>query len=340
MSDEIKQYLKEWFELPTQEVLNRFNALPNAIKVGKGDEQSVFIPGTRADRVLLVAHSDTVFDRRGQIEVEIRGDELVSANNTIGIGADDRAGIAILWNLIDSGHSIFVPNGEEIGCRGSRFAMTQIPEMLQDHQFAIEFDRCNARDLVYYSVGTNKFSEYMENQLPGYRLAYGSYTDICVLCDEICGVNMSVGYYSQHSSRERLVVSEWINTMNTVKNFLEKGGIPKFPLKEGLVEVVSEITFTKRDFEKFEPKASSTTSRRPSSPLPISQNSHAGNGYSSGYPEQIEMLENYEDIEASDMVVESMLQEVYVCKSCFGLSMINENNGSGSCPHCGAKSDV
>ena len=33
-----------------------------------------------------------------------------------GIGADDRAGCAILWLLKDSGHSLLVTNGEEIGC--------------------------------------------------------------------------------------------------------------------------------------------------------------------------------------------------------------------------------
>jgi hypothetical protein len=46
-----------------------------------------------------------------------------SANRIRGIGADDRAGCAILWLLKDLGHSLLITDGEEKGGIGSKWLM-------------------------------------------------------------------------------------------------------------------------------------------------------------------------------------------------------------------------
>jgi hypothetical protein len=46
----------------------------------------------------------------------------------------------------------------------------------------------------------------------------------------VVGVNLSVGYYNEHTSREILVIKEWINTLNMVRNWLSKPNLPRFEI--------------------------------------------------------------------------------------------------------------
>ena len=61
-----KRVLEEFCSFPissADEVLYKFKNLPRAISRFDGDKRNfVYIPGTREDRVLLVAHADTVWD--------------------------------------------------------------------------------------------------------------------------------------------------------------------------------------------------------------------------------------------------------------------------------------
>ena len=93
-------------------VFSVFSNLPNAV-ISKGDnpfERFVYIPGKREDRVLLVAHADTVWDEKyveGLDGKPVFEDGIYRSDNPdCGIGADDRAGCAMLWALKDSGHSL------------------------------------------------------------------------------------------------------------------------------------------------------------------------------------------------------------------------------------------
>lgn len=234
--------LQQWMMMETSEVLERFASLPGAIRVGKGPRQFVYIEGTRPDKVLLVAHSDTVFDDRKREVVLDKKQIYRSAKSGVGIGADDRAGCAILWALRKSGHSLLVPNAEEAGCVGSRFLMSceeqGWPQAINDHAFAIEFDRCHASDLVFYDVGSPDLEKFLLKHYPGYATDTGAFTDICVLCEKMAGVNISVGYYDQHFGNESLVLSEWQRTLDLTRKMLQTENIPKFfvdPNFEGLI---------------------------------------------------------------------------------------------------------
>jgi hypothetical protein len=226
-----KHPIIEWLLMPTQDVLDRFASLPNAQKVGDGDEQFIYVPGTREDKVLLVAHSDTVWDDEdGKRSVKYSKGKISSNINGVGIGADDRAGTALLWQLKGLGHSLLIPNGEESGCKGSHF-LTESDEwnkVIDEHRFAIEFDRRGSRDLCFYSVGSKKFITWCEENFKGYKEASGSWTDIGVLCKKITGVNISVGYYEQHMASEHLIEAQWYHTLNTVRSVLLKKDLPRF----------------------------------------------------------------------------------------------------------------
>ncbi|TXT66026.1 MAG: hypothetical protein BAJALOKI3v1_50024 [Promethearchaeota archaeon] len=228
----MKDVLIDWFYYTPKDVLEKFASLDNSISHGEYKERFVFIPGSRQDRVLLVAHADTVFNRM-KPKIKFENGVFSSELKNCGIGADDRAGCAIVWALKDLGHSIFIADGEESGCVASNYASSipEINDMLQDHQFMIEFDRRGSNDLVFYDVGTKEFKSWCQHQFDGYKTNTGSFTDISVLAKKICGVNISIGYYSQHTSRETLVYSQWLNTLEKSRKVLSQKNIPKFELK-------------------------------------------------------------------------------------------------------------
>lgn len=157
-----------------------------------------------------------------------------SGTKGVGLGADDRAGCAILWLLRELGHSMLVVSGEESGRLGSSMLMKSYPEIAAEindsHCFAIEFDRRNGTDYKCYDVGSDDFRRYVEN-VTGYREPdRTSYTDITVLCRRICGVNLSVGYHYEHTALEMLDVSEWRGTLEVSRKWLSSHILPRFPL--------------------------------------------------------------------------------------------------------------
>ena len=196
---------------------------------------TVYVPGKRKNRVLLVAHADTVFRVPGKHKVVLDDDDTYKRGSMdYGLGADDRAGCAILWLLKASGHSLLVTNDEEIGSLGAaniRDNHKELFEELNGHQYILEFDRRHARDYKVYNIPvTDDFKSFIEDST-GYTEAdkYSS-TDITRLCGKICGANLSVGYYNEHYEDEYLVFSEWMNTLDVAREMLA-GEQKRFPLK-------------------------------------------------------------------------------------------------------------
>ncbi len=216
------------------EIFSRFAALPGAI-VGNGDnslERFVYIRGNRPDRVVLVAHMDTVWDKEyGRCFSEDRGVVLEdgifkSTNPKCGIGADDRAGCAMLWELRDSGHSILVVDGEEKGKHGARYLRKNYRKLFRElnrHCYMIEFDWAGIDSCLFNQVDNTKaFKRYIKETLDVTEGNSKGGTDLQVLCRKICGVNLSVGYHAHHSVKEYLVLSEWESMLAKVSEFLEQ----------------------------------------------------------------------------------------------------------------------
>ena len=194
----------------------------------------VYVPGARNDRVLLVAHADTFFDTyAGENIIELEEDTYFSGNGDVGIGADDRAGCAILWLLRDMGHSLLITNSEEYGSISANRIATRLPALydeLNAHNYMIEFDRRHADDYKTYNIPiTDEFLRFIETSTGYHDAGKTSSTDIVHLCGEICGVNLSVGYYYEHTPDECLVFAEWMNTLEISRRMLE-GQQKKFPL--------------------------------------------------------------------------------------------------------------
>ena len=207
-------------------VMAEFAALPRAVSdLAVPGERYVYVPGTRSDRVLLVAHADTVWDGEAVEQRVYRdGGTVRGENAACGIGADDRAGCAILWLLRESGHSLLVLDGEEYGslaARHLREAHAALFDELNGHAYMVEVDRRETENYkVYHLPVPQGFHEFIVEKT-GYREAdRRSSTDITVLCRDIAGVNLSIGYYREHSEEEHLVLDEWYRTLTLLRAML------------------------------------------------------------------------------------------------------------------------
>ena len=167
--------------------------------------------------VLLVAHMDTVFDVPENIYSNKKEDIIYNQHG--GLGGDDRCGIYIILKLLEQyrPHVLFTED-EEIGCVGAMKATKNLAA--PDVKYIIEFDRKGKNDCVFYSCHNKKFIDYIESF--GFIQNFGTFSDISVLGSrwDIAAVNLSCGYYHEHTPYEHIIFSETINTLNKAKNML------------------------------------------------------------------------------------------------------------------------
>ena len=169
--------------------------------------------------IMLVAHVDTAHSKKPVIKQDNKRNILWSTKN--GLGADDRAGVAAIAEIIGVGLKphILLCNGEESGCIGARAAVRDIAK--PNVNFIIELDRKGVDDAVFYECDNPEFEKYIESF--GFKSSWGTFTDISVLCPRwgIAGVNLSIGYYNAHSEYEYLKIDEWKKTVDRVKQMLQ-----------------------------------------------------------------------------------------------------------------------
>ncbi len=177
--------------------------------------------------IALVAHMDTVFDKPVlEMFYDNRKNVIWSPQ---GLGADDRAGVYSIIQILRSGYRphVILTTDEEKGCLGAG-ELAKNPCPFENLQYIIELDRRGTNDCVFYDCDNKKFVEYVEQF--GFTEAYGSFSDICEFCPEwgVAGVNLSVGYQSEHSYQELLYVGPMFSTIEKVKKMLSEENIPFF----------------------------------------------------------------------------------------------------------------
>ena len=227
--------LREFLALPhrADAVSDKFAALPGAVKRTGGEKEGfVYVPATRKNAVLLVAHADTAGD--GDMETVLAETDRVIFNRRGILGADDRAGCAMLWLLRNSGHGLLVTDGEERGGLGTAFLTTAFPEIFDEinrrYNFMIQIDRRGKGDFKCYNAGTREFRAYVARKTGFAEPDRRGFTDIVGLCRDICGANLSCGYYEAHTETEHLVKAEWRRTLTLLRAWLAETDLPAFPL--------------------------------------------------------------------------------------------------------------
>ena len=233
--------------------LEKINSLSNYLDFGVDNKGNILgstislrtrrrIPGRSSEdsgkKMLLAAHLDV----KGEFS---SSDQLIERNNIVSrekgiLGADDRAGVSIILNLLkEVGDYSEVPPlkfiftvGEEEGQYG---AESIDPDFFEDVSFGISLDRRNCKDIVYKSnskeysnlefaervarVSSRIFSE--ENI---FVPCQGGISDLRVWSEKDTRpcVNLSVGYFDEHTDEERLDLTCWDRTHQLVAELIAR----------------------------------------------------------------------------------------------------------------------
>jgi len=177
-------------------------------------------------RTLFVAHVDTVHRVEGKNPIRKVHNKKVHewhATPASCLGADDGAGVAMLVHMLHegvAGYYIFT-QGEECGGIGAKHIAKYYPELLDQFDRAIAFDRRGTDSVIthqgYGRCCSDAFGQALATALNGddFNLMYlpddsGVYTDTAEFVDHIpeC-TNISVGYYSEHGEREYLDINHF-----------------------------------------------------------------------------------------------------------------------------------
>ena len=171
--------------------------------------------------IALVAHMDTVFKQpASEIFYDTRKTVIWSPT---GLGADDRAGVFAMVQIIKSGlrPHIILTTDEEIGGIGATMlGKEECP--FEDLRYLIELDRRGENDCVFYDCANEEFIDYVETF--GFKESFGCFSDISMIAPEweVAAVNLSIGYRDEHTTSEVLFVSHMFNTIDKVKKMLSE----------------------------------------------------------------------------------------------------------------------
>ena len=166
----------------------------------------------------IVSHTDTVSKDKPQSFNLVKG---VLTNPKGVLGADDRAGVYLIYEMMKRNtNAIFILTDlEEVGGIGAGdCADDQYFQDLAEYNISclLELDRENRDHCATYGYDNEALIGIFKEA--GYKEEMGSYTDVASLsakCDIAC-VNLSVGYYNQHTKKEYLVIEELAGTLTFV----------------------------------------------------------------------------------------------------------------------------
>jgi len=164
--------------------------------------------------ICYAAHYDSVHKSNGMQNVKVKDGivSLADGSKSECLGADCATGIWLILEMIDAGiDGIYVVHAqEETGCHGSRALVERKPWWLSNIHSVISFDRRGKEDIITHQMGLRTCSDAFAKSLAsilsmGHKPdPTGSYTDSNEYAHDVpeC-TNLAVGYYDQHTSKER-----------------------------------------------------------------------------------------------------------------------------------------
>lgn len=190
-----------------------YGPLMRHLGAAKDDAGNYFLNTDPNSTTLFVAHMDTAHGGYPEKINTVRTGDIIKTDGKTLLGADDRAGLAILLWMIHHkvpGTYLFTV-GEERGLIGARAFIKEYT--LAQYSRAIEFDRRGTTSVITYQSGRRCCSDAFADELIdrlnlnlGFTFSKdtgGSYTDTHAFAEEVpeC-TNISVGYRSAHSYAE------------------------------------------------------------------------------------------------------------------------------------------
>lgn len=168
----------------------------------------------------------TIIENRGIITAWRNGEQDI-------LGADDRAGVYIIYTLMEKGMDFHIQlfSGEERGGTGSTAFVNNKPDLSKIKMY-IALDASYTNRYVWYGQSGyyTDFLEYISSF--GFKNdGHGIFTDITIITEyyDVPAVNLAVGYYKQHTFDEYLDVESMNLTMNKVMKILNESHQYKLP---------------------------------------------------------------------------------------------------------------
>jgi hypothetical protein len=192
--------------MPKEEILYRFK---NEFQEGIYKKNAYFYLQGKYSDVLFNAHIDTVKTDNG-FNIKQYEDFIYNRNSIL--GADDRAGVWIAYNLAKAGASILLTDFEESTKAGVNAFCRDFKDV--NHKLFIGLDRRGFKEFVNYGYADININRIFTKM--GFKEKIGSYSDVLKLTEKFSrfNVNLSVGFYSEHSKDEYLSLSSMNYTLN------------------------------------------------------------------------------------------------------------------------------
>lgn len=241
--------LKNFLNYSVDEVFTNFilKARELDLEIACGDS-FVWIKNPNS-KVMLVSHADTI-KRSDKFEL-IENDYVLKANMSV-LGGDDRCGCAAIYDLLGVKNiNVLITNFEESGCLGAHEFVDKLSKDLIESNVnaLIEFDRRGVNQYVVYS---NKCKELQElAELKGLKEEYGSLSDVKIITasTKIAHINMSAGYYNEHSIDEFVDKMGWIYQCTKLESLVDD--INNSETRFSPIENTYTQTNYYSDFDKF-----------------------------------------------------------------------------------------
>jgi hypothetical protein len=181
--------------------------------------------------ILLVAHLDTVHRTLPSNKTLFCDKSKGIIWSPDGVGGDDRCGVFAILEIIKEfkPHVLFCED-EEIGGIGAHKVLQTLD--IPDVKFIIELDRSGYNDSVFYDCNNKDFQQYINTF--GFETDWGTFSDISIFAPSwnIAAVNLSVGYYNEHSKEEYINLKHMYSTINKVKNILKDSDTRTFDFQK------------------------------------------------------------------------------------------------------------
>jgi di/tripeptidase len=196
--------------------------------------------------IMLVAHMDTVALEPPTNLCYSKELDLIYNRDGI-LGGDDRCGVYAIMKLLEKYRPFILFTGnEEIGGEGAYQAVELLDK--PDVKYIVEFDRNGVNDCVFYNCGNKKFKKYIEKF--GFITEIGSFSDISILGPEwdIATVNLSCGYFDEHTKNEYVffsILENLIKTAEIMINQIDKA--PYFNYQYKVSDKSKEFKFFTQD---------------------------------------------------------------------------------------------
>lgn len=181
----------------------------------------------------VVAHADCVIPHANKA-VKFKKNKIIGINpvtgKQIGLGMDDTLGICCAIQMLRELPNLKVcfTTEEEIGFIGAEEASENI-EFFCDVSYFIQADRRGGSDLITFTNGiytaSNDWLNNVTNLMVQYKYTeeFGIGTDIGVFAKklQLSAVNVSCGYYREHTNSEYAIMPEFENCLNFIEAILK-----------------------------------------------------------------------------------------------------------------------